>query len=293
MSLADSSEPINISQRVLAEVLTIDICTDSPTAIETVASHDLEKWGSTFDDVLSIGFENLKAASDDDFYAVAPGVYQSPWQDYYDASRMLLVGIFDRIPLKGRPVVMIPSNNCLMVTGDSDAAGLVTLALAGRDAFKNAAKRLSARAFRLNATWETFLPEAGHPAYQAFVDAAIDDRLSEYSGQQSLLQTALDRRGEDIFVATLMAKTDVATGKRRTIATWGDGLDTYLPVADEIAFSVMNDDNTGKRLGSTSWEKVVAIAGNLMVPEDMYPPRYRVTQFPTDDQLRTMGLTLE
>ena len=41
------------------------------------------------------------------------------------------------------------------------------------------------------------------------------------------------------------------------------------------------------------WEKVVDVAGDLIEPLDIYPPRFRAEGFPSDDQLKAMGNILD
>jgi hypothetical protein len=37
------------------------------------------------------------------------------------------------------------------------------------------------------------------------------------------------------------------------------------------------------------WQKVMDVAGDLMEAVDIYPPRYRVREFPSEKQLAAMG----
>ena len=37
------------------------------------------------------------------------------------------------------------------------------------------------------------------------------------------------------------------------------------------------------------WEKVVEVVGDLMEAVDIYPPRFRVRAFPSEEQLAAMG----
>ncbi len=37
------------------------------------------------------------------------------------------------------------------------------------------------------------------------------------------------------------------------------------------------------------WERVMQVAGHLMEPLNLYPPRYKVSEFPTEEQFRAMG----
>ena len=49
----------------------------------------------------------------------------------------------------------------------------------------------------------------------------------------------------------------------------------------------------GGELRLAEWEKVVAVAGDLMEPLGMYPPWYRVREFPSQEQLAAMGNVLK
>ena len=41
------------------------------------------------------------------------------------------------------------------------------------------------------------------------------------------------------------------------------------------------------------WDKVAEIAGDMMEAIDIYPPRFRVREFPTEQQLASMGNMLK
>jgi hypothetical protein len=42
-------------------------------------------------------------------------------------------------------------------------------------------------------------------------------------------------------------------------------------------------------VASADWDKVQKVAGDLMEETDLYPARYRVREFPTDEQLAEIG----
>ena len=62
-----------------------------------------------------------------------------------------------------------------------------------------------------------------------------------------------------------------------------------LPKADLVNFFVQKDeDDDGEIVATAEWDRVVEVAGELMVPQGMYPERYRVAGFPTDEQLAAL-----
>ena len=73
-------------------------------------------------------------------------------------------------------------------------------------------------------------------------------------------------------------------GKVFSYATWTDTTNSLLPKTDTLVLG---------RLGSepqmVEWEKVVEVVGDLMEAVDIYPPRFRVRGFPSDEQLAAMG----
>jgi hypothetical protein len=68
-------------------------------------------------------------------------------------------------------------------------------------------------------------------------------------------------------------------------AVWSNGVATHLPKADEIIF--FSKAPAIKR--RVPWQRVLDVVGDLMHPEDAYPPRWLVEEFPTDEQLEAMG----
>ena len=65
---------------------------------------------------------------------------------------------------------------------------------------------------------------------------------------------------------------------------WTDGIDSLLPKTDLIMI--------GNVEGSAAyeWDRVAEVAGHMLeAVEDLYPTRYRVSQIPTDEQLRQIG----
>jgi hypothetical protein len=85
-------------------------------------------------------------------------------------------------------------------------------------------------------------------------------------------------------VASYSAQQDRTTGAITSYCTWTKGVRLLLPKTDLIGF-VCGEEVVG---GLVSWSKVEEIAGDLLVPQGMYPERYRVEEFPSDDQLEAI-----
>ena len=71
-----------------------------------------------------------------------------------------------------------------------------------------------------------------------------------------------------------------------TYSVWSRGSLVLLPRTDQIAFI-----QDGKDPLMADWDRVVDVMADSMEPLDIYPERFRVSDFPTDEQLAAMGAT--
>lgn len=70
---------------------------------------------------------------------------------------------------------------------------------------------------------------------------------------------------------------------------WSAGIVSLLPRTDWVMFFRPNGDN--EPLGHGDWDRVIAVVGDLMTEvEDLYPVRFRVSDFPSAEQLEQIGL---
>ncbi len=77
----------------------------------------------------------------------------------------------------------------------------------------------------------------------------------------------------------------------RTYTTWPAAVPASLPRAEYVMFMASNDEGMPSHLAaSAEWEKVQEVVGHLMVPEDSYPERFRVTEFPDEGLLTELGM---
>ncbi|MEO7718214.1 MAG: hypothetical protein ABIY70_18580 [Capsulimonas sp.] len=287
-SRIDGVTAIDTPYRVLGEHLTVEVVYDMPQAIRSVTRDQLAEWGMTFEEALSLGSQNLLTVAPPRFKTLRPGLYISEWRDNYDASRLPLPELVPALAVKGRHVAMVPSRDVLLVTGSEDPEGLAAMAKLAEEALRKP-RPMSGFAFQLGARWETYLPDPNHSAYSALKLLAAQTMSQYYQQQTRSLNALHEKEGTDLFTAEYMAYRDKKTGIVTASASWSRGVDTLLPLADQILFSERDASGKIALIGAAPWDRVAAVSG-LLEPVEIYPPRFRARAFPTDAQLAEIDL---
>ena len=104
----------------------------------------------------------------------------------------------------------------------------------------------------------------------------MHELASDHALQRELLDDWHRQSGFDVFVASYQHPRSEAWAVR-SFAVWSDGADTMLPRCDLVMLHSPGDP------GSTveaRWADVVELAGRLMEPVDLTPPRWRVRAVP-------------
>jgi hypothetical protein len=218
---------------------------------------------------------------------IAPGLYVSPWRDTYDPSRIFLHGLVWQLKVQGRHVVMAPNRITLLVTGDEDIDNLTRMAeLAEKQLSVD--RPVSGTAIRLDGSeWVPFMPVQQSPAYAPFEKARLRSLMIDYTDQKLVLDKWHEANAEDVFVAKLFAQR-FHDGPIVTWTSWTWGVtNALLPKADLIAFTMgaAPGDDRKPAVKFAKWDDVTREAGDLLKPTDYFPPRFRVRQFPSDEQL--------
>lgn len=287
--IEDGKRPEFVS-RVVGEHLTLEVVYDRPDSIVSVSKSQLDDWGLPFDEALALAGSNLLTAGTANFRALRPGLYVSDWHDNYDASRMHLPEVLAALPIQGRPVAMVPNRDVLLVTGAEDAGGLAAMAHKAEETLK-LPRPMCGLAFRLDAGWVPFLPPSDHPAYPLLHRLSVQTIAGYYDGQKRLLDALHQKDGVDLMVDALMVLQNKAHGDWETIAVWSQGVDTLLPRAERVAFVTTDSKGDPQPLGLADWDRVIAVMGNQMEAQELYPERWRVREFPSPEQLSEIGLT--
>ncbi|MFP2930125.1 hypothetical protein ACLESO_33995 [Pyxidicoccus sp. 3LG] len=275
-----------VSWRPLGEVLAVALVQDTPDAMRYVPPEDLERWGVSFDQAHADALSNLRRRGVEPLTPVAPGACALSTNDSYGASRLLLAEVVRRCEVRGEPVALVPNRDTLLITGSSEAQGLLKVAEVAQLAIQ-APRPVDGRALRLTAEgWKPFLPEPGSPARSILQKLAVTSQARDYQEQAERLEQQHAQEGTDLFVAGYIPESD-EHGRSFGQAVWVSGIDALLPRADVVLFM---DGELGPRappVAVVRWDLVVRDAGLLLMPElGLYPERYRVTGFPSKEQLQ-------
>ena len=96
-----------------------------------------------------------------------------------------------------------------------------------------------------------------------------------------------EQKGKDHFVANYTLNR-LETGSYESICVWSKTVPTLLPKTDFIAFFDPTRPGPQRKLGRAKWDEVMRIAGDLFLDTQMFPSRFYVSKFPTDEQLATV-----
>jgi hypothetical protein len=269
-------EPFDVPCWPLTDELTLVLAYDTGPGIIDLERSALEKWGVDADEVLDEAFGRLQRMSEEPFDCVAPGLYVSPWKDCYDAARLCLPDLFHGLELRGDPVALAPNRNNLLVTGSDDPEGLARLAsLSGP--LLDEDRLVHGGAIRLHdGVWEPFEPTdlaAEFAGLRRKADATY------YKEQAELLDKINASNGEKLFVAPFRVAEDKESGMTFSYTVWQTGVPALLPKCDLIAlYGEAAEVDTVVLMAK--WEPIAELAGHLMQPTELSPPRFRVDEFP-------------
>ncbi len=284
-AILDGGKTPNWAYQILNDYLVIGLVYDMREAIRTIHHDDLDNWGVTFYEALEIARDNLSQLPQQVIGpAEGEGVYLSAMGDSYDSSRLLLLDLIRQFKVKGDPIAMVPNRNALIVAGSEDVKGLKGMLALAKEPLQQP-YAIGGIVMRLDGDdWATWLPDPSNPLYREFRLLQIQTYGQEYNEQMEILNKLHEIKGEDIFVASYSAMEHKETGKLSSCCVWSKNVLTLLPRTDAVAFIQEN----AKPI-IAEWDRVIETVGNLMEPLDMYPPRWKVSEYPTDEQLALIG----
>lgn len=256
---------------------------DRPQTMQSIPQDQLNDWGVTYYEAMEIARENLEEVPAS-YAQIGDGCYAFMTGDSYDACRLLLPTLVERLEVKGDLIAMVPNRDALLVTGSADETGLLvmsTLATKGREEPR---PMVPVPLRRDGDDWVDWLPPKGHPSEPAFREMALRFEQEIYAEQKQLLDAIHEQDGADVFVDTytLVKKDD---GRFFSYSMWGNGYKTLMSRGEWVIFV----RGEGDICAMAPWAKVEEIAGHLLKPTDYYPPRFEVEEFPTDEDLAALG----
>jgi hypothetical protein len=278
---------VDVPFEVIGEHLAVSLVYDLPQSMMTVDSKLLNQWGVSFYEAMEVAKQNLhqntrQFAKMGDLYAVVSG-------DSYDASRLVLNDFVQSMEVFGDKIAMVPNREALYICGSEDAEGLAMMAQLTKENVQHE-RNISGMAFRLvEDDWEVWLPREDHPSHQIFRELYVGSLAQTYAEQKDLFDKRHERDKIDIFVATYSAMQN-KSGRIASYCMWSEGVDSLLPTTDQIFFFRPQASEDKQLAARGDWDRVQSIAGDMMEPQDTYPERWRVREFPTDGMLEQIGM---
>jgi hypothetical protein len=283
-SLVESGTPISWPYVPLGEHFGVALVYDLPDAMRSIPQANLDAWGLTLYEALEIACQNL-ATLPAKFIGpeTGDGVYLSATGDNYDASRILSPELISQFQVAGDPVAMIPNRDNLIVAGSDDAAGLGAMAKMAAKALEQL-RPISSVAVRYDGNeWVPWMPAVSHPLYSQFRRFFFDTLGRDYAEQKDLLDRLHAKTSKNYFVATYNVVQD-PQGRLLSYTVWTESVESLLPETDLIVFGSLDGDPA-----MVPWSDALEKVGHYLESLDIYPPRYRVREFPTAEQLAAMG----
>lgn len=280
----------DIPYLLLNEHLAVGLTLNTKNAITTLSNKIFKNWKVDFKEALESALENLRSLDDAPFEEVYPGVWVSPWKDSYDPSRLLIPNMIHALKTKGDPIVFLPNRDSLIVVGSEDIEGFkkaIELVYEGIKSHRSA----TGRTFILrNDKLEEFNVPKEHPFYH---DLNLLKKFSiegEYYEQTHYFGSVLDDDDTMVSECTLIQPDNELPF---TMSMLSKGFVTYLPETDRVFLSngtdiEQNDDIFNSRL--VDFEKFKQVCGHHMELIETYPKRYLVKQFPSEKELKAMGV---
>ena len=272
--------PPIIPHDVLGEHFGIGLVYDQPESMGTISQSTLDSWRVSFRDAMQIAIGNLAAVPAR--FDSRGGVYWFTTSDTYDPSRLLLTKLLRQFNVRGNPIVMIPSRSGVVVAGSKDVGALLQMSQMAAAAWEWP-RRISGTALRLDGDeWVPWLPNISHPAFADFQKLHYQSLASSYLAQESLLEKLHKKQGLSIFVAKFRIQ-QAPNGIYKSLCLWLTGFDQLLPKTDFVGFEPIDGC-----LRTVEWQKVMEVAGDLIEAVDIFPPLFRVREFPSEKQLAAM-----
>jgi hypothetical protein len=242
-------------------------------------------WNVKVEQATQVAINNLRGLKEATFQVVAPGLFQVLQTDSYATSRLLLPDVIRRQAVSGDHIAMIPNDRSLLLTGSEDPEGLANMARLADQLLKGPCPRSGMPLRLCGDSWIPFLPGHHHATRRQFERLQVESNFLDYDAQQIPLQMTLDPKLETVFVSHCFFFPQDEAETPRTFCIWCTGIDVLLPKADVISFTLNEDKANPEILARTEWDRAVDIVGDLMIPQGLYPERWRVNSFPNPAQI--------
>ena len=281
----EGSEPIDVPLFPLGGHLYSSLVYDTEHAMRSLSKTDLDQWGVTYYEAFEIACRNLEETSI--MHAkIGEGFYSSMTGDNYDSSRVLLVNRIQSMEVNGEHVAVVPQRDAMFVAGTADESSLrIMFDLTDETASEEIRPLCPLPLILEKSEWVDWSPPRNHVLRAKFDDLELRYLSPLYGEQKSLLDQLVEFEDELAFPASYSVVQMEGTEELLSYSVVGEGVETLLPKSQYVIF--MTEAGIA---ASGRWDYVSDVLGSLLnLVESMYPPRYRISSFPSQTMLEEIG----
>jgi hypothetical protein len=275
----------------LVNDLVIVLLYDFGPFMTQVSQDNAQVWGQSPETIRQRALQNLRALPRPQWEDLGGGVLQIRSSVAYEETFFLVDEVVRALNFRDSPVIAAPNRGVLLAADSGDAQKVRALIARARQSLEEAPWPLSGTLLCRKAdNWQRYEPPAELVANARALETS--SLALTYHEQQVALQKYAERTGDDVYVATyslLAPKEDPEA--ICSWCSWAQGVVTLLPQTDRIGFTKAPSSPQPERL-LVPWADAERICGALLNKTDEDPPRYRVDQFPTEEQWRMLGQCL-
>ncbi len=220
-----------------------------------------DQWGSDAQQVIAAAVEASRGYQTNNVALVQPGTYAIT-DERFGAYCLLEPTALQAFDVNGAPVAIAPGRGVVLITGSQDQEGLIAAAGAAAQVAESGEGLVSWLPLtHTGQGWVPFEIPADEATQQAFGHTARIINSGHYARQREVLAEG------QAFPAS--AQVFQREGWTIMVGTWSRGVETLLPVVDDVAISSDDGDIQLMPFG-----EFVALAGVTETP--MVPKRYHV-----------------
>ena len=193
--------------------------------------------------------------------------------------------VFAPLDLDGDPVVCLPNRNLLLVTGSENHDGIKAMLKHAEEIVQTKSRPMNPAPLTLkDGEVADFSVRENSPIFNDVERAKKISALIYYQQQTENLMKLSEQKGKDLFMASYTLNQR-ERGGYESYSAWSKTVATLPPKTDLIAFFDPTKPESQRMLGLAKWDDVLRIAGDLFLDTQVFPARFYVSKFPSDEQL--------
>jgi hypothetical protein len=271
-----------IPNRLVSDTISLALMSDRTDSAYWVSDQRLREQGTTFEESLARATRTLLQRRPPTMTTLQAGAYRFDG-DLYASTQFVFAALESKVDVAGDPVAIFVSNVTVLVTGSEDVDGQRRLL---QDVAKEVDKPHAWTPRFLRRTQAGWVVFAGTPIADEVRRRGV---LADYTRQTALFRRFA--RDTDPFAAEALAVQSPKTSQVYTLATLTETVDTLLPEVDLVNLALW-ENGKARHLGQVRFDVLQRTLGSRMKREAYWPPRYRVTTFPSAAERKAMEPSL-